>query len=369
MENVEAAYIQAPPAPPPAVSATDDPRSGAQGYLNSSPQGIDARCGWTVPGGDGRGVGFVDCEQGWTLNHEDLSGAGITLISGVNAAFPGHGTAVLGEILSQDNTRGCIGITPSVRARVVSQHRTASTYNTGDAIINAAAGMNRGDVLLLEAQVRVTNAAGTLTSYMPVESELDTWAAIFVATLFGIVVVEAAGNGNNDLDLHRDPTYGYIFKRGHADFRESYAIMVGAATSAAPHARAVWNAAASSGSNYGSRIDCFGWGMNIETTGDGFNGNAVNTYTSSFSGTSGASPIVTGAAISLQGMRKATGRGPYTATALRTLLSDRTANTASANPATDRIGVMPDICALALKENYKHPVGDFPMPRGNTRYA
>ena len=369
IQDVEAAYVQSPPTPPPVVNAADDPRAASQQYLDHAPGGIDARCVWTAPGGDGRGVGFVDLERGWTLNHEDLAGAGIRLISGINTDYPGHGTAVLGEVLAQDNTRGCIGIVPSVSARVVSQWRSATTYNTGDAIISAVANMRRGDVLLLEAQTHVTDAAGTVHNDMPVEAELDTWAAIFVGVLSGIVIVEAGGNGNNDLDAYRDPGGGYILRRGHAQFRESGAIMVGAATSAAPHARAVWNAAAGSGSNYGSRIDCFAWGSNIVTTGDGWTGTSLTSYTTSFGGTSGASPMVTGSAIAMQAMRVAAGHPVYTPSALRTLLSDATINTASANPAVDKIGVMPDLCALSAHEGYRHPVGDFPVPRRDTRVA
>jgi hypothetical protein len=62
------------PVPPPAVDASDDPRSTNQGYLTPAPQGIDARYGWGFPGGDGTGVNIVDMEQGWNLNHEDLVG-------------------------------------------------------------------------------------------------------------------------------------------------------------------------------------------------------------------------------------------------------------------------------------------------------
>jgi N-acetylmuramoyl-L-alanine amidase len=354
--GVERAYLQGAPTPPP-VHAADDPRSGNQGYLNAAPQGIDARFAWTVRGGDGQGVSFVDIEQGWTLNHEDLAAGGITLISGVNSAYFGHGTAVLGEILAQDNTRGCIGVTPMVRARVVSQKRSATSYSTSDAIISAIVNMQAGDILLLEAQ---TTLAGS--TYLPVEVDLDVWAAIVVATRHGIIVVEAGGNGGNDLDAYRHPTDGFIFKQGHADCRDSGAIVVGAATSAAPHDRLAF-------SNYGARINCFAWGQNIDTTGDGWTGNATSTYTTGFGGTSGASPIVTGAAIALQGMVKAKTGHPWTPRKMRDVLSATGINTHSHTPATDRIGVMPDLRAIVAAESLAPPVGDFPMPRGNTRVA
>jgi subtilisin family serine protease len=101
---------------------------------------------------DGAGIRFIDLERGWTLNHEDLAAAGITIMSGVNQDFHGHGTAVLGEVVAVDNTRGGVGIAPGATGRVVSQWRNASTYNTAAAILSAANGMSAGDVLLLEAQ-------------------------------------------------------------------------------------------------------------------------------------------------------------------------------------------------------------------------
>ena len=147
------------------------------------------------PGGRA-GIGFVDLERGWTLNDEDLSGAGITLISGINQDYQGHGTAVLGEVVAVDNTRGGIGIAPRARARVVSQWRTSTSYSTAAAIASAVAVMSRGDVLLLEAQTTV----GTQVK-IPVETEQAAYDAIVAAVAAGIVVVEAAGNGGLDLDM------------------------------------------------------------------------------------------------------------------------------------------------------------------------
>src|SRR5215213_3075193 len=92
LDLVEEAYVEGGPVPPP-VNPGDDPRSGNQGYLSAAPTGIDARWAWSVT--DGQNVRFVDLERGWTLNHEDLAAAGITVISGVSQDFHGHGTAVL----------------------------------------------------------------------------------------------------------------------------------------------------------------------------------------------------------------------------------------------------------------------------------
>jgi hypothetical protein len=332
--NVEIAYVEAGPTPPP-VNPADDPLSGSEGYLNAAPTGLDARYAWTSA--DGGGIGFVDVEQGWTLNHEDLTAAGITLISGVNQAYPGHGTAVLGEVLAVDNTVGGIGIAPNVHARVVSQFRTTIDYNTAEAILSAAGVMAPGDVMQLEAQTTYGSS-----TYLPVEVEQTTFDAIQYAVSQGIIVVEAGGNGSNDLDAFKDANGKTVLKRGSADFKDSGAILVGAASSTAPHSRLSF-------SNYGSRIDCFAWGEKITTAGDGWTGNATNSYTNGFGGTSGATPMVTGAALLVQSWRVNHGRPRHTPDEMRGALS-AAGNTASANPSSDRIGVMPNLKDIIVRE-------------------
>jgi hypothetical protein len=191
--------------------------------------------------------------------------------------------------------------------------------------------MKSGDVLLLEAQT----TSSTMSGYLPVEVEQATFDAIQYATSNGIVVVEAGGNGSNDLDTYKDSNGKFILNRNSNDFRDSGAIMVGAASSSTPHSR-------SSFSNYGSRIDCYGWGDSIDTTGDGWTGNATNTYTTSFGGTSGASPIIAGSALIVQSWLIKHAQ-LYSPSSMRSVLSNPKLNTPSADPSTDRIGVMPNL--------------------------
>ena len=79
-------------------------------------------------------------------------------------------------------------------------------------------------------------------------------------------------------------------------------------------------------------------------------------YTGDFEGTSGASPIVAGAALILQGIRQAAlDRGApgkrFSPQQLRDLL---TANgTPSKTPSTDKIGVMPDLRAIITHNSNK----------------
>ncbi|MGJ7498593.1 S8 family peptidase [Variovorax sp. RT4R15] len=335
LPEVDEVYVEGGPCPPP-VNPNDDPRSANQGYLNAAPGGIDARWAWGST--DGNGVGFVDLEQGWTLNHEDLAAAGITLISGVNAAYPGHGTAVLGEVVGADNTLGVVGIAPRASARVVSQFRTATTYSTPAAILSAVQAMSAGDVLLLEAQTPFNGL-----SNLPVEIEAATFDAIRFAVDSGIVVVEAAGNGSHDLDTVVDAANRQRLNRSSSDFRDSGAILVGAASSGVPHSRLSF-------SNFGSRIDCYAWGENINTTGDGWMGTSTTAYTTSFGGTSGASPMIAASCLLMQSWRKKVQQRHYDPAILRDLLTSASTNTQSANPATDRIGVMPNLRGIIEAE-------------------
>ena len=120
--------------------------------------------------------------------------------------------------------------------------------------------------------------------------------------------------------------------------------MVGAASSSTPHSRSGF-------SNYGSRIDCYGWGDGIDTTGDGWTGNATNTYTTSFGGTSGASPIIAGSALIVQCWLIKHGQ-LYSPSTMRSVLSNTSLNTPSANPSTDRIGVMPNLQRRSSGSSY-----------------
>ena len=190
------ARSQAPP-----VTPGDDARFPNQGYLDPAPEGIDAEYAWTVTGGDGAGQNFVDIEWGWTLNHEDLVAHGISLLSGINNGYEGHGTAVLGEVAAVDNMLGCVGITPALASvNVIGQWRTAADYDIADAILDACGRMGFGDVLLLEAH----NDYNGFT-LVPVEAYDDTYEMIRLATALGIIVVEAGGNGGEDLDLVTNP--------------------------------------------------------------------------------------------------------------------------------------------------------------------
>jgi hypothetical protein len=325
----------------PVVNAADDTFNAQQGYLDAAPTGIDARWAWTQVGGEGQGIGVVDLEQGWRLGHEDYASKAPTLIFNVNRdGFGGyvgnHGTAVMGVIAADDNTRGVVGAAPSIASlRATSHFDGATPLHVADAIVAALPTMSVGHVLLLEVQ-----RGGPP---LPTETDMADFDAIRLATARGIIVVEAAGNGNNDLDAFIDAAGRFRLRRGHADFRDSGAIMVGAAESPVVGGNAHDRA---SFSNFGSRVDCYGWGENVTTCGYGdlSAGAPIDaSYTGSFSGTSSASPIVVGAAVLTQSLYRSVTGTLLSPGQMRSILSNPANGTPQSAAVAGAIGVMPNL--------------------------
>ncbi|MBK5503176.1 MULTISPECIES: S8 family peptidase [unclassified Bacillus (in: firmicutes)] len=344
---VETAYLQEEEAPPEerlsnlSINPYDEPRLTRQGYLEPAPLGINAPYAWSIKGGDGKGTTFVDMEYGWLFSHEDLVNQKIELMSGQNKSeHHDHGTSVLGIVSAEDNNIGGIGIAPKAKVKVVSQIRDNGMYNTADAILSAVNNMQAGDILLLEAQATYEGYGDK--NYLPVEVKPDIFDAIRLGTNKGIIIIEAGANGGNDLDQFRDRNGKQVLNRNSPDFKDSGAIMVGAASARVPHKRSYF-------SNYGSRVDVYGWGNAVDTTDAKPREFMKNLYTSSFSGTSSASPIIAGAAASIQGITKTNLGKVYTPSQLRDILSDPSTGTKSNDPASDKIGVLPDLKAIVSK--------------------
>lgn len=309
-----------------------------QGYLGPAPHGIDAPAAWRR-GQRGARVWFADIEGGWNAKHEDLPGDRITHAGGKpidDWTWRAHGTAVLGEVVGRDNGKGVVGIAPDVERVFTSSIGGTSVANAIDV---AARKLRPGDVLLIELQ-----SSGPRGAWIAVEYWSDVFDAIKAATDRGVVVIEAAGNGYEDLD-HK--AYGGRFDRSK---RDSGAIVVGAG---APPRAGFSDREKLDFSNYGSRVDVQGWGRKVATLdyGDlqdcsGTVAEADRHYTAEFSGTSSASPIVAGAAVILEGVAK--GKGAFIPPrTLRDLL--RRTGTPQAGDTSKQIGPRPDL-ARALRE-------------------
>ncbi|KAB2446168.1 S8 family peptidase [Bacillus thuringiensis] len=353
---IETAYLQEEETPPEerlpnlSVNPYDEPRLTRQGYLEPAPLGINAPYAWSINGGDGKGATFVDMEYGWLLSHEDLVNQKIELISGQNKSeHHDHGTSVLGIVSAEDNNIGGIGIAPKAKVKVVSQIRDNGNYNTADAVLSAVNNMQAGDILLLEAQATYDGYGDK--NYFPVEVKPDIFDAIRIGANKGIIIIEAGANGGNDLDQFRDHNGKQVLNRNSPDFKDSGAIMVGAASARVPHKRSYF-------SNYGSRVDVYGWGNAVDTTDAKPSDFITNLYTSSFAGTSSASPIIAGAAASIQGIAKNNQGRVYTPRQLRDILSDSSTGTKSNDPISDKIGVLPDLKAILSKLGFSPNLGN-----------
>lgn len=336
LPEVELVYREKTPSDP--VNAADDTYAASEGFLDGAPTGVNARWAWTQPNGDGSGMHYIDLEQGWLLGHEDLPGP--TLIfndnhDGIGGYVGNHGAAVIGEVAGVDNSKGIIGIAPNVASvRTVSWWKSSDpgTLHVSDALLAAVAASPRPNIVLIEVQIGA--------ALLPVETDPANFDAIRVAVASGIIVVEAGGNGSNDLDAWTDGTGKHILNRGSADFQDSGAILVGAAVSTVPHDRASF-------SNFGSRVDCYGWGDSIVSAGYGDLAGSGNTsYTSTFSGTSGASPIITGSALVVQSIYNASAGTLLSPQQMRAILSNPATGTAQGGGVSGHIGVMPDLRAI-----------------------
>lgn len=300
-----------------------------QGYLGAAPQGIDAPAAWRR-GVRGAGVWFADIEGGWNASHEDLPGDRITHVAGRQMRDPSwrmHGTAVLGEVVGRDNARGVVGIAPDVERVFTS---SIGGESVADAIDAAAEQLRAGDVLLIELQ-----GAGPRGRYLPVEYWDDDFDAIQAATRRGVVVIEAAGNGGEDLDRS---TYGGKFDRRK---RDSGAIMVGAG---GPPRDGFADRTRLDFSNYGARVDVQGWGRKVATLDYGDLqrcAGADRHYTGEFAGTSSASPIVAGAAVLVESYARAHRGAPLAPAELRALLA--TTGSPQTGDTAEHIGPRPDL--------------------------
>ena len=377
LDVVSAAYVK--PAPEPATTAparvqppseappaTADFRS-RQGYLRAAPEGVDADWAHTQAGGTGAGMQVIDVEGAWQLSHEDL----LQNQSGVVAGSPtsdlswrNHGTAVLGVIGGDANGLGIVGIAPGANSRAAS---IFPSVGSAGAIRAAADRLNAGDIILIELHrpgprhgfaARLDQAG-----YIAIEWWPDDYAAIRYAIARGVIVVEAAGNGAENLD---DPLYNQPAAGFPATWRNPFnpanpsseAVVVGAgAPPPGTHGRDLYGPDRSrlDFSNHGARVDAQGWGREVTTTGGRFDGagdlqggsDETLWYTDTFSGTSSASPIVVGALACIPGILAARGRARLTPQraigVLRTTGSPQT--DAPGRPATQRIGNRPDIKA------------------------
>ncbi|HTR40402.1 MAG TPA: choice-of-anchor tandem repeat GloVer-containing protein [Pseudomonadales bacterium] len=325
-----------------------------QGYMDAAPAGGSVFQVWTNYGVFGAGIRVADVEYSFNANHQDLPAINNLTPEAVDPFNDNdHGTATLGEIAASENGWGTTGIGHNVSVYFAGAYYNDG-YDVGRGITTAASALRPGDVLLIEQQIAGPNttpgveATGGEYGLVPVDWFEPYYNDIVMAVANGIIVIETADNGGQNLD---NPIYS-TGNGGHWPFlpqNRSGAIFVGAGAS--------FNGSSTESSrlyfsNYGSCVDVQNWGENIVTTGYG---DLYSTegpdlyYTSTFGGTSGATPIVVGEVALLQSIYQLATGQLLTASQIRSLLrSTASPQTGGTYPVFDNIGPLPNL-ALAIQ--------------------
>jgi len=291
LPEIEYVYLEPLDVPPPVDIPPMTPDLVAEQDYRGPDPGMDVDYAVTQSG-TGTGIRYSDCEYGWNPDHEDFNDLDLHLEAGqtihpdtYDNGWDSHGTAVVGETSAAVNAYGCSGMAPDAPIFTYPEKSVEDGNRRVACITNAINDSGAGDMVLLEMQTGGV-AEGSL---VPAEYNINVWNITKVGTDAGVIVVGAAGNGNVDLD---SDDYQDYMDRG-----DSGAIIVGGGTANTSHNK-------TSGSTYGSRVNLQGWGTGVFTLGYGgfaeYGGDKNQRYTSTFNGTSSASPFVASAAMVVQ---------------------------------------------------------------------
>lgn len=352
------------PVEPPLVkiyTVTPDLES-QQTYLNDNP-GINARYAWSR-GITGQNIRIRDVEYGFHKTHEMLSAQafiqlepGYTPNSGLSGNnYMDHGTAVVSIMGSAKDNIGLSGAAYGASEIKGYLEWTTLGYNRASAVSRSISASQAGDIILYEMQT------GGKDGYCPAEYDSVIWDMTKAATDSGIIIIAAAGNGNQDLD---DPFYAAYRARGN-----SGAIIVGAGSPNTTHSKLSF-------STYGSRVDVQGWGSNVLAAGYGsyqkYDNDNNRTYTW-FNGTSSATPTVASAAVLIQSFYRQNTGQYLTPAAMKNLL----VSTGIPQGGTDtnkKIGPLPNVknailqlegsLAASVKSPLPLEVKIYPNPAGS----
>jgi len=267
-----------------------------QAYIYSNP-GVNIQYAWDM-NLNGQGIRIRNIEYEFNKNHEEfhvnpkinfVEGYTVnpTLYTPEYSDFLEHGTGTFGIVFGDDGGYGVKGLAYGAEeVTLYPEWTTEFGYNRTFATSLALNDSQEGDVVIYEMQTG--GASGIEGDYVPAEYSSPIWNLTKAASDLGIIIVAAAGNGDQNLD---DPMYAWYMNKGN-----SGAIIIGAGSPNIMHDK-LWF------STYGSRVNLRGWGLSVLSSGYGdyttIGGDFNQQYTL-FSGTSSATPIVASCVAVLQ---------------------------------------------------------------------
>lgn len=270
-----------------------------QRYLNApdaQQKGLNIRKAWEA-GVNGRGARVHFSDAGLYFNHEDLrANPKLKLIPPADNSDQKHGTASVGILVARDNGFGMTGICHGAELFVY-DNRAKDAEGLSQTLKKMLAYVNPGDIVAVNRQTANINALGT---FLPSLHDQAWWDVTRALTERGAVVLNAACNGTWQGDPRIATTKGYGVDLARfsyfEDFGDADAILVGASHS--------WDGKPHHYSNYNYRYRMLNaWGDSVATTGYGDlqdRNEHDRDYTDSYSGTSSATPLVTGALALIQ---------------------------------------------------------------------
>ncbi len=364
VEKLGRAILPARPPTPPVYDSLQrylQPYAPADTSLDSSIC-IEADYSWGLLSGRGQGVKVCDIEWDWNLSHSDLpENIALWIAPGycnVMDVDVNHGTAVLGLLAGKSNCYGITGIAPDARYAVSPVMIAPDTsdcsneiYLPVSAFTTAMDSLEAGDVIELEIQFHQVDFQDTTRQENgPIETYPPMYACIVTAVGYGIHVVEAAGNGGEDL-AYKDRDSIYIDST-----KWSGAIIVGAGLPGpvlgdVNHFAREWR----SDTRYGPipnstgddrRIDAQGVGDLVVSLGYGDlydDGGNDSLFTADFDGTSAATPIIAGVVVLVEALYEQCYGEPMSPAQMREIIRNIGLPQQGANSATRPIGPLPNI--------------------------
>jgi hypothetical protein len=291
--------------PEPTLMATQPSEETLQGYLDASPDGINAEWAWGQVAGTATNVTIAVIDSGFDTAHGDLDRASMPGVVIPHEApwASHHGLQVLGILAADDDGQGIRGIAHDSGLHTVNSGR--SSGEVANAIDLASAALGPGDVITISQGIcAVTGCVGDVV--LPLVYSSSARDALRVVAASGVITVVSGGNGGANLN-------SYSSRLG-TDAPDS--IVVGAGNPP-PVSDCVMEDGPSRGrvssSNYGSRVDLQGWGACVRTTlqGGGYKW---------WGFTSAATPIVAGSAALVSSMAQQRLGRPLTGSQIRALL-------------------------------------------------